>query len=209
MVARFCPRPCRGRACRRRPPARSAAVIVRLIATVACMFLVDTAASNWARGLPQWFDDVFEREQCGKRGSRRTGSGSLFTGCRPSLSCLFSLHCREYYLLGSSLCSETSDAISGRPNGWSRASILYLFLGKPLGVVRVHAPALTLARYMCSRFDGGEFHALSTHEPGGHAPGSSHPFSGDDQVGTRIFPLVSSKQTNSVSAIALLRANGN
>lgn len=45
------------------PPSAGAiaAVIVMLIATVACMFLVDTAATKWARGLPQWFDDVFER----------------------------------------------------------------------------------------------------------------------------------------------------
>ena len=32
-----------------------------LIASVACMFLIDTAASAWARTLPQWFEDVFER----------------------------------------------------------------------------------------------------------------------------------------------------
>lgn len=38
-----------------------AAIIVMLIATVACMFLIDTAASAWARTLPQWFEDVFER----------------------------------------------------------------------------------------------------------------------------------------------------
>jgi hypothetical protein len=43
------------------PPPSAGAVIVMLIATVACMFLVDTAAGDWARGLPQWFDDVFER----------------------------------------------------------------------------------------------------------------------------------------------------
>jgi membrane-associated phospholipid phosphatase len=45
------------------PPSASAitAVIVLLIASVACMFLIDTAASAWARTLPQWFDDVFER----------------------------------------------------------------------------------------------------------------------------------------------------
>jgi membrane-associated phospholipid phosphatase len=36
------------------------AVIVALIATVACMFLLDSAASAWARGLPRWFEDVFE-----------------------------------------------------------------------------------------------------------------------------------------------------
>jgi membrane-associated phospholipid phosphatase len=54
-----------GRAPRARVPPPSAkaiaAVIVMLIATVACMFLIDTAASAWARTLPQWFDDVFER----------------------------------------------------------------------------------------------------------------------------------------------------
>jgi len=38
-----------------------AAIIVMLIATVAAMFLIDTAASAWARGLPQWFEDIFER----------------------------------------------------------------------------------------------------------------------------------------------------
>jgi membrane-associated phospholipid phosphatase len=38
-----------------------AAVIVMLIATIAAMFLIDTAASAWARGLPQWFEDIFER----------------------------------------------------------------------------------------------------------------------------------------------------
>ena len=45
------------------PPSASAiaAVIVMLIASGACMFLVDTAASAWARTLPQWFEDVFER----------------------------------------------------------------------------------------------------------------------------------------------------
>jgi membrane-associated phospholipid phosphatase len=45
------------------PPSAGAitAVIVMLIASVACMFLVDTAASAWARTLPQWFEDVFER----------------------------------------------------------------------------------------------------------------------------------------------------
>jgi membrane-associated phospholipid phosphatase len=45
------------------PPSAGAvaAVIVMLIASVACMFLIDTAASAWARTLPQWFEDVFER----------------------------------------------------------------------------------------------------------------------------------------------------
>jgi membrane-associated phospholipid phosphatase len=37
-----------------------AAMIVLLVAAVACMFLLDTAASDWARGLPQWFEDAFE-----------------------------------------------------------------------------------------------------------------------------------------------------
>jgi len=32
-----------------------------LAASIACMFLIDTAASVWARTLPQWFEDVFER----------------------------------------------------------------------------------------------------------------------------------------------------
>jgi len=54
-----------GRAPRARVPPQSAksiaAVVVMLIAVVACMFLVDTAASAWARTLPQWFEDVFER----------------------------------------------------------------------------------------------------------------------------------------------------
>jgi membrane-associated phospholipid phosphatase len=45
------------------PPSAGAiaAVIVMLIASVACMVLIDTAASAWARTLPQWFEDVFER----------------------------------------------------------------------------------------------------------------------------------------------------
>jgi membrane-associated phospholipid phosphatase len=45
------------------PPSKGAiaAIVVMLIATVACMFLVDTAASAWARTLPQWFEDIFER----------------------------------------------------------------------------------------------------------------------------------------------------
>jgi undecaprenyl-diphosphatase len=38
-----------------------AAIIVMLIATIAAMFLIDTAASAWARSLPQWFEDIFER----------------------------------------------------------------------------------------------------------------------------------------------------
>jgi undecaprenyl-diphosphatase len=44
------------------PPSAGAimVVIVALIAAVACMFLIDTAASAWARTLPQWFEDLFE-----------------------------------------------------------------------------------------------------------------------------------------------------
>ena len=53
-----------GRAPRARVPPPSAGaimvVIVALIAAVACMFLIDTAASAWARTLPQWFEDLFE-----------------------------------------------------------------------------------------------------------------------------------------------------
>jgi undecaprenyl-diphosphatase len=37
-----------------------ATMIVLLIAAVACMFVLDTAASDWAGGLPQWFVDAFE-----------------------------------------------------------------------------------------------------------------------------------------------------
>jgi len=44
-----------------RPTVGSIAVIVAgLIATVAAMFLFDTAASDWARHLPRWLTDVFE-----------------------------------------------------------------------------------------------------------------------------------------------------
>jgi membrane-associated phospholipid phosphatase len=45
------------------PPSAGAiaAAIAVLIASVACMVLIDTAASAWARTLPQWFEDVFER----------------------------------------------------------------------------------------------------------------------------------------------------
>ena len=54
-----------GRAARTRlppPPAGAyAAIIVLVVAAVACMVLVDTAASAWARTLPQWFEDMFER----------------------------------------------------------------------------------------------------------------------------------------------------
>ena len=53
------------RAPRASPPPLSAsaitAIIAMLIASVACMFLIDTAASAWARTLPQWFEDIFER----------------------------------------------------------------------------------------------------------------------------------------------------
>jgi membrane-associated phospholipid phosphatase len=35
------------------------AAIIMLIVTVASMFLVDAAASDWARSLPQWIRDVF------------------------------------------------------------------------------------------------------------------------------------------------------
>jgi membrane-associated phospholipid phosphatase len=38
-----------------------AAIVAMLIASVACMVLIDTAASTWARTLPRWFEDVFER----------------------------------------------------------------------------------------------------------------------------------------------------
>jgi len=37
-----------------------AAVILTLIATIACMFFCDTAASDWARHLPLWFTEAFE-----------------------------------------------------------------------------------------------------------------------------------------------------
>jgi undecaprenyl-diphosphatase len=36
------------------------AVIVTLAAVIDCMVLFDVAASDWARGLPQWFEDIFE-----------------------------------------------------------------------------------------------------------------------------------------------------
>ena len=54
-----------GRAPRARVPPLSAGpiatIVVLLIATVACMVLIDTAASAWARTLPRWFEDIFER----------------------------------------------------------------------------------------------------------------------------------------------------
>ena len=44
-----------------RPPlAAAVAVVLVLIVTVACMFLLDTAASAWARRLPLWFKAAFE-----------------------------------------------------------------------------------------------------------------------------------------------------
>jgi membrane-associated phospholipid phosphatase len=45
------------------PPSAGAiaATVVMLIASVACMFFIDTAAIAWAHTLPQWFEDVFER----------------------------------------------------------------------------------------------------------------------------------------------------
>jgi membrane-associated phospholipid phosphatase len=38
-----------------------AAVVGMLAATVAAMFMIDTAASAWARTLPRWFIDAFEQ----------------------------------------------------------------------------------------------------------------------------------------------------
>jgi undecaprenyl-diphosphatase len=53
-----------GRAPRAQAPRPSvgagAAIIIVLIAAVASMFLVDTAASDWARQLPRWFTGAFE-----------------------------------------------------------------------------------------------------------------------------------------------------
>jgi membrane-associated phospholipid phosphatase len=37
------------------------AIVVTLAASIDSMFLFDSAASDWARGLPQWFEDIFER----------------------------------------------------------------------------------------------------------------------------------------------------
>ena len=37
-----------------------AATVVTLIVVIASMFLFDTAASDWARALPQWFRNLFE-----------------------------------------------------------------------------------------------------------------------------------------------------
>ena len=54
-----------GRAPRARTPrpliGAIAAIILALIATVASMFLIDTVAGDWARHLPRWFTDAFER----------------------------------------------------------------------------------------------------------------------------------------------------
>ena len=47
----------------RLPPVSRTAVtlsIVTVAATIDCMILFDTAASEWARGLPHWFDSAFE-----------------------------------------------------------------------------------------------------------------------------------------------------
>jgi membrane-associated phospholipid phosphatase len=37
------------------------AIVVTLAAVIDSMVLFDVAASDWARGLPQWFEDVFEQ----------------------------------------------------------------------------------------------------------------------------------------------------
>jgi len=45
-----------------RPPAvASVAIVLALIAVIASMFLIDIAASDWARTLPRWFIDAFEQ----------------------------------------------------------------------------------------------------------------------------------------------------
>jgi membrane-associated phospholipid phosphatase len=36
-------------------------IIITLAAVIDCMVLFDVAASDWARGLPQWFEDIFEQ----------------------------------------------------------------------------------------------------------------------------------------------------
>jgi len=46
---------------RRVPAGAIAAILLTLAAIVASMFFLDTAASAWARGLPQWFRDIFEQ----------------------------------------------------------------------------------------------------------------------------------------------------
>lgn len=45
----------------RLPASAIAAIILTLAATVASMFLIDAAASDWARHLPHWFTDAFEQ----------------------------------------------------------------------------------------------------------------------------------------------------
>jgi len=44
------------------PPSRGAivAIVLTLLGVVAFMFVVDVAASAWARGLPHWFESTFE-----------------------------------------------------------------------------------------------------------------------------------------------------
>jgi membrane-associated phospholipid phosphatase len=42
------------------PGSAIAVIALMLVATVAAMFLVDAAASDWARQLPRWFVDMFE-----------------------------------------------------------------------------------------------------------------------------------------------------
>jgi membrane-associated phospholipid phosphatase len=44
----------------RLPASAIAAIILLLVAAVASMFLLDTAASDWARQLPPWFNGAFE-----------------------------------------------------------------------------------------------------------------------------------------------------
>jgi membrane-associated phospholipid phosphatase len=50
--------------CVRLPPVSGAsltAIFITLAAVIDCMVLFDVAASDWARGLPQWFEDIFEQ----------------------------------------------------------------------------------------------------------------------------------------------------
>ena len=42
-------------------PSTLAAIVLTLIVTVASMFFLDVAASDWARTLPVWFTDIFEQ----------------------------------------------------------------------------------------------------------------------------------------------------
>jgi membrane-associated phospholipid phosphatase len=47
----------------RLPPVSGAsitAIVITLAAVIDCMVLFDVAASDWARSLPQWFEDIFE-----------------------------------------------------------------------------------------------------------------------------------------------------